>query len=146
MRVDRIERDVLINASPRRVWAALTSAEHLGTWFGDAGATVSALEPGGEVTLTWAEHGTGRAIIEKVEPESFFSWRWSGPLGPDPVPGNATLVEFTLTPTDGGTLLQVVESGFTGLDLPSEGQEKYASGNFGGWGHELDELREYLET
>ena len=143
--MDRIERDVLINASPHRVWAALTSAEHLGTWFGDAGATVSRLEAGGEVTLTWAEHGTGRAIIEKVEPESFFSWRWSGPVGPDPVPGNATLVEFTLTPQDGGTLLQVVESGFTQLDLPSEEQERYASGNVDGWGHELDELREYLE-
>ncbi len=143
--MDRIERDVLIGAPVARVWNALTSAEHLGTWFGDAGATVSALEPGGEVTLTWAEHGTGRAIIEKVEPETFLSWRWSGPLGPDPVPGNATLVEFTLQPKDGGTLLQVVESGFTGLDLPSEEQEKYASGNLGGWRAELDELREYVE-
>jgi uncharacterized protein YndB with AHSA1/START domain len=61
------------------------------------------------------------------------------------VPGNATLVEFTLTPQNGGTLLQVVESGFTGLDLPSEEQERYASGNVDGWRAELDELREYLE-
>ncbi len=144
--MDRIERDVVVNASRQRVWDALTSAEHLGTWFGDAGATVSSLEPGGEITLTWAEHGTGRAIIEQVEPESFLSWRWSGPLGPDPVPGNATLVEFTLTTQAGGaTLLRVVESGFTGLDLPPEERERYASGNAGGWGHELDELREYLE-
>ncbi|MDT7789854.1 MAG: hypothetical protein QOF58_8273 [Pseudonocardiales bacterium] len=143
--MDRIERDVVINASPQRVWNALTSAEHLGTWFGDAGATVSALEPGGEVTLTWAEHGTGRAIIEKVEPESFFSWRWSGPLGPDPVPGNATLVEFTLTPEGDGTRLKVVESGFSTLDRPVEKQEWHRERNVDGWGHELDELREYLE-
>lgn len=115
--MDRIERDVLINASRQRVWDALTSAEH----------------------------GTGRAIVEKVEPESFFSWRRPGPLGPDPVPGNATLVEFTLTPADGGTLLQVVESGFTRLDLPPEEQERYAAGNVDGWGRELDELREHLE-
>ncbi|MFI6097664.1 SRPBCC family protein [Lentzea sp. NPDC051213] len=143
--MDRIERDVQINAPQQRVWEALTSAEHLGTWFGDAGATVSSLEPGGEITLTWAEHGTGRAIIEKVEPESFFSWRWSGPLGPDPVPGNATLVEFTLTPQADGTLLQVVESGFTWLNLPPEKRDRYAAGNVEGWRMELDELREYLE-
>lgn len=70
--MDRIERDVLINASRQRVWDALISAGH----------------------------GTGRAIVE---------------------------------------------SGFTRLDLPPEEQERYAAGNVGGWGRELDELREHLE-
>jgi len=143
--MDRIERDVLIDAPQQRVWNALTSALQLGTWFGEPDTTVSGLQPGDEITLTWAERGSGHAIIEKVEPESYFSWRWSGPLGPDPVPGNATLVEFTLMPQNGGTLLQVVESGFTRLDLPSEEQERFASGNVEGWRAELDELREYLE-
>ena len=40
MTEDRIERDVLIDAPVERVWALITQAEHLGTWFGDAGADI----------------------------------------------------------------------------------------------------------
>lgn len=144
MTPEQIEREIHINAPAERVWAAITEAEHLGTWFGDAGATVD-LRPGGEVTLTWAEHGTGYAVIEKLEPHSFFSWRWAGPAGGRPAPGNETLVEFTLSPSSAGTLLRVVESGFPALDLPSDESERYANGNVEGWRSELGELREYLE-
>lgn len=47
---DTIEQEILIHASPARVWAALTEARHLARWFGDAGAE---LEPGGRVELRW---------------------------------------------------------------------------------------------
>jgi uncharacterized protein YndB with AHSA1/START domain len=144
MTPEQISREILINAPAERVWAAVTEAEHLGTWFGDAGATVD-LRPGGELTLTWEEHGTGYAVIEKVEPHTFFSWRWAGPRGGKPSPGNETRVEFTLTPSGSGTVLRVVESGFPALDLPDGEAEKYATGNVEGWHSELDELREYLE-
>jgi hypothetical protein len=33
---DRIERSVLINAAPSKVWKALTHAEEFGGWFGVA--------------------------------------------------------------------------------------------------------------
>lgn len=140
---EQIDREIFIEAPAERVWSAITEAQHLGTWFGDAGATVD-LRPGGELTLTWAEHGIGYAVIEEVTPFTFFSWRWAGPAGGRPSPGNQTLVTFTLTPSGSGTSLRVVESGFPALDLPSGESEKYASGNVEGWRFELDELREYL--
>jgi uncharacterized protein YndB with AHSA1/START domain len=45
---DRIERKALINAPQERVWELLTEAEHLGRWFGDAGAEID-LRPGGRI-------------------------------------------------------------------------------------------------
>jgi uncharacterized protein YndB with AHSA1/START domain len=35
---EQIERETVIAAPVERVWALLTEAEHLGRWFGDAGA------------------------------------------------------------------------------------------------------------
>ena len=57
MTEDRIERDVLIDAPVKRVWALITEAEHLGTWFGDAGADID-LREGGEAraALEGARH------------------------------------------------------------------------------------------
>ena len=43
---DQIERETVIAAPVERVWALLTEAEHLGRWFGDAGAEID-LRPGG---------------------------------------------------------------------------------------------------
>jgi uncharacterized protein YndB with AHSA1/START domain len=140
---DRIEREIVIEAPPERVWEALTTAEHLGTWFGDAGATID-LRPGGELVCHWERHGSVRAVVEVVEPASRFRFRWSGPLGEEPVEGNTTTVEFTLAPIPEGTKLRVVETGFTDLSVPPDEQRRYREDNVGGWREELDELREYL--
>src|SRR6476620_1821933 len=94
---DRIEREIRIAASPERVWSALTEAKHLGTWFGDAGATID-LRPGGEITLTWEKNGPVRGRVERVEPPTVFSFRWIRGGHHEPEPGNHTLVEFTLAP------------------------------------------------
>ena len=64
---DRIERDVLIAAPVERVWELITSAEHLGRWFGDAGAEID-LRPGGPLSLRWREYGTVHGRVEAVEP------------------------------------------------------------------------------
>ena len=46
MTQDSIEREVTIEAPVERVWSVITEAEHVGRWFGDAGAEVD-LRPGG---------------------------------------------------------------------------------------------------
>ena len=48
---DRIERTVDIAHPPRQVWAALTTAEGLGAWFGNE-ATID-LRPGGSARMTF---------------------------------------------------------------------------------------------
>lgn len=141
---DRIEREIVVEAPVERVWALLTEAEHLGRWFGDAGAEVD-LQPGGTIILRWAEHGQARGVIDVVEPLRFFSYRWApfrDPAGAEPVAGNSTLVEFTLTPEDGRTRLRVVESGFAALDCTPEQRARNVEGNTEGWEIELGHLAE----
>ena len=145
MTEDRIEREVVIDAPVERVWALITQSEHLGTWFGDAGADID-LREGGELELRWEEHGTSRGRIERLDEPTAFSFRWApfkDPGGVEPVDGNSTLVEFTLVSEGDGTRLRVVESGFTGLDAAAEQQRKNYESNTEGWSLELGELVDY---
>ncbi|SEF14324.1 SRPBCC family protein [Jiangella alba] len=144
MTTDSIERDIVIAAAPERVWAIVTRAEHLGTWFADAGATID-LRPGGELTLTWKEYGVSRGVVETVEPHTTFAFRWALDDGA-PGDGNSTRVVFTLTPDGDGTRLRVVESGFDGLAGGPERQATSVEQNTEGWRLELDELRAYAES
>jgi uncharacterized protein YndB with AHSA1/START domain len=141
---DRIEREVLIDASRERVWAVLTEAEHIARWFGDQ-AEID-LKPGGRAVFGWSEYSaTHEAVIEEVDPPSFLSYRWTHKADGDTAEGNLTLVEFTLTEVPTGTLLQVVETGFTSLHVSPAEQQKAAEDNTEGWSSELAELKEYAE-
>ena len=60
---DRIERTVEIAHPPARVWAALTTAEGLGTWFGNA-ASID-LRPGGAAEMTWTSGDKASMRIER---------------------------------------------------------------------------------
>ena len=142
---DQIERETVIDAPTERVWELITEPEHVGRWFGDAGATID-LRPGGEMVIRWADHGTSHARVVAVEPHTRFSYRWApfkDPAGEEPVEGNSTLVEFTLAPEGDGTRLRVVESGFASLATSEEQRAKNHASNTGGWQQELGELRDY---
>ena len=60
---DRVEREILIEAPPDIVWTVITEAEHVGRWFSDSAAID--LRPGGELILTWDEHGAVYWRVEK---------------------------------------------------------------------------------
>jgi uncharacterized protein YndB with AHSA1/START domain len=144
---DEIQREIVIDAPVERVWELITEAEHLGRWFGDAGAEID-LRPGGALVLRWSAHGTSRGRVVAVEPCTRFSYRWApfkDPGGAEPVEGNSTLVEFTLQPEGTGTRLRVVESGFASLATSDEQRVQNVEGNTGGWERETDELRRYAE-
>src|ERR1700727_427624 len=120
MSTDRIERQVMIAASPERVWAVLTEPAHVGTWFGTGSPAEIDLRPGGLMKLDHGEHGRYSTLIVKVDPPHSFSYRWASAY-PDVVATaeNSTLVEFTLESADGGTVLRVVESGFDAIQIPA---------------------------
>jgi uncharacterized protein YndB with AHSA1/START domain len=144
---DQIERETVIDAPVERVWELITQAEHLGRWFGDAGAEIDA-RPGGAMVLRWADHGTSRGRVVAVEPHTRFSYRWApfeDPGGDEPAEGNSTLVEFTLQPEGDGTRLRVVESGFASLATSEEQRAANHKGNTRGWEFETGELREYAQ-
>ena len=140
---DQIQREIHIEAPAARVWRALTEAKHLGTWFGDAGATID-LRPGGAITLTWAARGTTRGRVVSVEPPRRFSFRWVRGRDEEPDPGNSTLVEFTLADAAGGTLLRVVESGIRKLQMSQAELAEYTRLNSLGWPKEIAELAAYV--
>jgi uncharacterized protein YndB with AHSA1/START domain len=145
---DSIEREIVIDAPVDRVWHLLTEAEHLGRWFGDAGAEID-LRPGGTLVLRWTEHGTVHGRVERIEPQRLLSYRWApykSPGGLEPDDGNSTLVEFTLSAEGDGTRVRVVESGFTTLDCSEDEQAAKVEGNGKGWEIEMDDLRQHAEN
>lgn len=139
---DRIERTVQLAHPPERVWAALTTAEGLGTWFGHR-AEID-LRVGGQAKLTWDSGDSATLTIERLEPPRVFGYTWPVYGLPDGDP-RRTYVEFTLEPTSAGTTLTMVESGFA--QLPNAADHKAAySGNTEGWTNELGELVAYLDA
>jgi uncharacterized protein YndB with AHSA1/START domain len=140
--MDAITREITVNAARSRVWEVVTQAEHLGRWFGDAGAEID-LRPGGRLVLDFGGHGIGFARVERVDEPELFSFRWARSRETEPAPGDQTLVEFTLTETPEGTLVQVRESGFASLTGDAEG---YRRQNTEGWAHKTADLQKYLET
>jgi uncharacterized protein YndB with AHSA1/START domain len=138
---DRIERTVEIAHPPGKVWAALTTAEGLGAWFGDEAAID--LRPGGPARVSWAGGPTAGIRVERVEEPAVFAFTWQidGLPGGDP---RRTYVEFTLTPAGAGTRLRVVESGFA--QLPGDAHRTAYGGHAEGWARELGELAGYLDA
>jgi uncharacterized protein YndB with AHSA1/START domain len=141
---DRIEREVMIAAPIERVWATITQAEHVGSWFGDAGAEID-LRPGGVINISWKDWGTGYGIVQRVEPPRFFSFRGALLGGTEVRDGNSTLVEFTLSEEGGQTRLHVAESGFASLEISPEERRKQVEGNIEGWRIKTAELAAYAQ-
>lgn len=139
---DRIERTLDIAHPPKTVWQAITTAEGLGSWFGNT-ATID-LRPGGAATMSWTEGGhTANMRVERVEEPSVFGFTWHIYGLPDDDP-RRTYVEFTLEPAGAGTRLTVVESGFA--QLTDDAHSTAFGGNTNGWRSELDELVAYLDA
>ncbi len=97
--MNRIEQFYIINAPPEVVWQALTEPETISQWSG-APATFTA-EPGEEYTL-WDENVRGR-VIEVVPLERLVqTWK------PTNWNEENSVVTLTLTPSDGGTRVDLV--------------------------------------
>src|SRR3712207_5812921 len=141
---DRIERETVIDAPAERVWALITEAEHLGRWFGDAGAEID-LRPGGALLLRWHSGDTVHGRVEAVEPPDRFSYRWvlTGEPQAEPTPANSTLTEFTLAAEGDGTRIAVVESVFAGLDVDAAERAELLASHTTGWTSELGELADH---
>ena len=134
--IEAIEKRVEFDASPERVWRALTLGEELCCWFPNESAfTMSAGEEG---TFVWTDHGAYLARVERFDPPHSLAWRWVHKPEMDLETGTTTLVEFQLTERpDGGTILDLRESGFI--------RREDRRDNDGGWDAELSELVVHLE-
>jgi uncharacterized protein YndB with AHSA1/START domain len=142
-----IEKSIELNAPVSRVWQALTDHRQFGEWFRvhlDA-----PFQPGqpstGHITHPGYEHVRWEAVIQKLEPEHTFSFTWH-PYAIDPAVDYShetpTLVEFTLSPTNTGTLLRVTESGFE--NIPAARRPKAFLMNDGGWAAQMRNIEAYV--
>ncbi|WP_410788530.1 SRPBCC domain-containing protein [Kribbella sp. C-35] len=138
--MDSVEREVYVEARPETVWAAVTQPEVFARWYAFGGAEID-LRPGGRLVMRWDEHGVFFGFVEKVEPGRRFAYRYAVDPGVEPAPGNANLVEFTLTPEGEGTRLLVVESGFDRLD-----DEQDADQSAQAWDNALSTLTDLAPT
>lgn len=144
---DRIEKQILLRAPRSRVWRALTDAREFSDWFRVklAGEFRAGQRIAGPVTKPGYEFLTMEAWVERMEPESLFSFRWhpfAVERGVDYSQEHTTLVEFRLEEVPGGTLLRVSESGFQ--RLPAARQKPAHEANSGGWEVQLRNIERHV--
>jgi len=158
MRTDRIEKKIVLQASRKRVWRALSDSKEFGTWFGmkfdgpfKPGATMRGVIVPTQVNADVAKHQKPyeglpfEITIEKMEPERLFSFRWhpnAVERGVDYSGEPTTLIEFVLEEVADGVLLTVTESGFD--QIPLARRAKAFTANEQGWGMVVKLLEEYL--
>lgn len=130
-----VEKTLEFAAPIERVWAAITEEAELSQWFGDEARLP--LQPGGDGSMTWSEHGSFALRVEEVSAPHRLVWSWVHEPGAafDDVP--STRVEWTLSSRgDGGTTLHLRESGFL--------TDKHHGENTRGWDEELGHLASLL--
>jgi len=158
MKTDRIEKKIVLQASRKRVWRALSDSKEFGTWFGmkfdgpfKPGATMRGVIVPTQVNADVAKHQKPyeglpfEITIEKMEPERLFSFRWhpnAVERGVDYSGEPTTLIEFVLEEMAAGVLLTVTESGFD--QIPLARRAKAFTANEQGWGMVVKLLEEYL--
>jgi len=144
---DRIEKEIELKAPVSRVWRALTDYREFGEWFRVKleGPFVAGQVAEGFITWPGYEHLRMEVVVQKIEPERYFSYTWH-PYALDPKidysKETPTLVEFTLEKTAKGTLLKVTESGFD--KIPSERRLEAFRMNENGWAQQLKNVESYV--
>lgn len=124
-----VEREVHIDASPATVFEFFTDPAKAVRWMGVA-ATLDS-RPGGVYRLDIGPYTAVGEFVE-VDPPNRIAWTWGWENEGMSTPPGSTMIEVTLTPSAGGTLVRLVHSG-----LPSE-QAAEAHGH--GWDQYMPRL------
>jgi uncharacterized protein YndB with AHSA1/START domain len=146
MKPRAFEASLEMAASPETIWKALTDPASLTQWF----ATEADIElrPGGRFAISWNGDWPWTMSVVECEPGVRLRLRDAKarpfdaegrPLGESDTVELA--LEFHLAPTDGGTVVRVVHSGFG----HGEGWDDEFDGISTGWLVELRVLRHYVE-
>ena len=139
---DQIVSEVMIDASPEIVFAALTDPAKLKIWWGDdenyhSDHWTIDLRVGGQ----WRSEGIGGnkkpylvyGEFVEIDPPRVLAYTWN----PSWVEAPGTVVRYELTPKGNGTHLRVTHSGFAGNEKARE--------QHSGWPRVLNWLKSYVE-
>jgi uncharacterized protein YndB with AHSA1/START domain len=141
--IDRIVKEITINAPAQRVFSALADPQQRVKWWGAQGRfqvthMESDLRPGGAFEMRGDAFG-GKPFVIKgeyraVEPPHVLEFTWL----PDFHPGApVTVVRFDLQESGGATTVRLTHSGFTN----EQSKEAYQ-----GWPWLLSMLQKYSES
>jgi uncharacterized protein YndB with AHSA1/START domain len=142
-----IQQSIDIQAPLSKVWKALTDYQEFGTWFrvNLESPFVAGQPTSGRLTYPGYEHLDFTLHVEKIEPQTYFSYRWH-PYAVDTKVDYSneplTLVEFKLTETPIGTHLEIIESGFD--KIPPHRRSEAFRMNQGGWKQQAVNIQKYV--
>lgn len=118
---------------PEKVWRALTQSWLIEAWLMKNDFVA---EVGHRFTFRAAPlpgwSGIVNCEVTAIDPPHRLAYRWGN--GTESESGLITLVTWTLTPQDGGTLVRLEQSGFRPLD------DRAHTRMGGGWPHVLERL------
>jgi uncharacterized protein YndB with AHSA1/START domain len=158
MSTDRIEKQVILRASPERVWRAISDSKQFGSWFGVDfdGPFVAGARITGKIVPTTVDPEIAKAqapytgmtfdfTVDRIDPMRLFSFRWH-PFAIDPKVDYSheptTLVVFALEEVAGGTKLTITESGFD--EIPLARRARAFTANEEGWRMQAMLISKYL--
>ena len=145
MEFESIEREIYVEASPEIVFGVVSSPDHLREWWPDEARFEPV--PGATGELRFGDPDAGGKLVAfsvvDVRPPRRFSFRWAHPAGEVAREGNSLLVTFDLTPSGGGTLLRMTETGFRRLGWEDAVLEHEYQEHVVGWDYFLPRLAPY---
>ncbi|WP_426186021.1 SRPBCC domain-containing protein [Microbacterium sp. TWP3-1-2b2] len=139
-----VRRTIQIAAPVEKVWKAVTQPEYISRWFGRT--VLDGVGVGATGTMTFPDYGSIPLRVEEWEEPRRVTYRWNnddalGELPEGVQEKGSTVFTFTLAEIDGGTRLDVVESGFENTSDPRVNLESHRTG----WDEELDKLVALVE-
>ncbi len=131
------------HAAPERVFAAFTEKALMQGWYGPQTMNVPRCEVDARVGGAYRIEMHGAAgnvaivtgVFTEIDPprKLAFTWGWLNGAGRNP----ETFVTLTLTPRDGGTDLELVQTGFA--------KEEFRAGHIEGWTSSFQDLEAALD-
>jgi uncharacterized protein YndB with AHSA1/START domain len=136
-----LETAVTINASPEKVWKAITTPEHIAKYLFGTKVTSDWKE---ESVITYqgeynGTHYHDKGIIKTFDPyNTFAATYWSSMSGKEDLPENYNLVTYSLEEKDGKTVLTLQQD-----NIGSEREKEHSQTN---WEMVLKELKKVAES
>jgi len=134
----KVEEGISIAAAAELVWEAITMAEQMKEWWTDA-FEIDELKAGAKIHFGREDNRKTMTVLEAAPPQKFVIL-WPTP----PWYSNAEILTiFDLKQEDGGTRIEITETGFEGLEL--EMRQRRIDGTVDTYQRMLGKLKEYVE-
>lgn len=130
--IKKIEKVIVLDASPETAWRMLTDPQELTRWFPLEASVVPG--EGGKISLSWGPEWTAAPPIEIWEPNRRLRTV-------DSSMGQPLTVEWTIESRGGKTVLRLVQSSF---ETGAEWENEFFDSTDYGWTFMVTNLRHYL--